>query len=286
MPFSLGRFRLHELRDADLSLDGGAMFGIVPRTLWEKELPPDAQNRVRLAVRCLLIEDGARRILIDCGVGGDWPARDAERLGLQAPGQAFHDALRAAGCAPDDVTDLILTHLHLDHGGGLVRADASGELKLAFPNATVHLQRRNWAWAQTPSERDRASYRKERFLPLSGSGKLHLLEGPEELFPGISLVPSEGHTPGLQLVLVQDEGQGLLFASDVVPTAAHLRPSWLAAYDLHPMLALEEKKQLLAQALEEDWIVFFEHDPRFAACRLTERDGAVAVRETLSFQGA
>ncbi len=283
MPLALGRFRLHEVRDATISLDGGAMFGIVPKPLWEKRIPADAQNRIPLALRCLLIEDGDRRILVDCGMGDLWDEKERGIYGLDRSVHSLDRGLAAAGTSREAITDVILTHLHFDHAGGVTRRGAGGVPELAFPNATHHLQRRNWKWAHAPTEKDRGSYRRETFAALEASGRLHLVEGPTELFEGVHLVVSEGHTVGLQLVQVEDAGQSVLFGSDVIPTSAHLRPAWVAAYDLYPLTAIEEKKQLLAQALEEDWIVFFEHDPDVAACRVIEKDGEVVMGEAVAF---
>ena len=172
---------------------------------------------------------------------------------------------------------MVLTHLHFEHAGGTTRDGA-----LAFPNATYHLQRRHWKWAHQPSEKDAGSFRREDFAALESSGRLHLLEGATELYEGIHLFISEGHTVGLQLVRVESGDEALVFCGDLVPTTAHLRPTWVAAYDLYPLTVIEEKTQLLAQALEERWILFLEHDPVVAACRLKDGGkGMVMVDEVI-----
>lgn len=282
-----GRYRLAAVNDGFFGLDGGAMFGVVPRPLWEKQLPPDSKNRVRLALRCLLIIDtqSHRRILVDDGMGDRWDTRHAEMYALDRSLGGLDKALAAHDLGRDDITDVVLTHLHFDHAGGTARR-AEGGHALAFPNATHHLQRRAWTWAQEPSEKDRGSHRPEDYDLLQHEGRLHLLEGETELFPDVDLVVSEGHTVGLQLPRIHGQLGGqdtfLTFCGDIVPTRAHLKPAWVMAYDLYPLTTIEEKKMLLAQTLEADGILFFEHDPDVAACRIGEEDGHPVVRETVA----
>jgi len=278
---SLGRYRLASVLAGTFALDGGAMFGIVPRPLWEKQVPPDSRNRIRLAARCLLAVDseGPRRILVDDGMGDKWDAKRADIYAVE--GRDLDAELARHGVARQDVTDVILTHLHFDHAGGTTRRGAGGRLELAFPNATYHLQRRNWQWAHAPSERDAGSFLAENFEALQHSNRLHLLDGEAELFPGLELIVSEGHTVGQQLPRVHGDGTHLTFCGDVIPTRAHIRVSWVMAYDLQPLTTVEEKKVLLAQALEDDGILFFEHDPDVAACRLGEKEGQPVFREAV-----
>ncbi len=265
---ALGRFQLHAISDGTFALDGGAMFGIVPKPLWEKQFPADDRNRIRLALRCLLVVDGARRILIDDGMGDKWSEKQAGLYGLDHARTTLDGSLAEVGLSRADVTDVILTHLHFDHAGGTTRRAAGGGLELSFPNATHHLQRRNWEWAREPTERDAGSYLADSFELLGRSGRLNLVDGEVELFPGIHVAPSEGHTTALQLVRIEDGGETLVYCADLVPTAAHLRPSWIIGYDLRPLVCVEEKKALLSRALAGRWILFFEHDPRLAACRV------------------
>lgn len=270
MPFELGHLTVHEVRDGTIALDGGAMFGVVPRPLWERLLPPDARNRVHLAMRCMLVLDGKRRILVDDGAGTRWDGRHRDLYGISHEGNLGLDAeLRRAGLTRDDITDVVLTHLHFDHAGGTVR-DEAGQLKLGFPNATYHLQRRHWKWAHQATDKDRGSFRPDDFAPLEKSGQLHLLEGGTELYPGINLFVSEGHTVGLQLVRLEAGDHTLVFCGDLIPTTAHLKSAWVAAYDLYPLTVIEEKKQLLAQAVEEGWYLFLEHDPSVAMCTVKD----------------
>jgi glyoxylase-like metal-dependent hydrolase (beta-lactamase superfamily II) len=269
MPFGFGHLQIHQVRDGTIALDGGAMFGVVPRPLWERHFPPDARNRITLALRCMLVLDGTRRILVDDGIGGRWDGRHRDLYGISHDGLGLDAELARAGVTRDEITDVVLTHLHFDHAGGTTR-DEGGQLRLSFPKATYHLQRRHWNWAHHASEKDRGSFRPDDFALLEQSGRLHLLEGNTELYPGVHLFVSEGHTVGLQLVRLESGDQTVVFCGDLIPTTAHLKAAWVAAYDLYPLTVIEEKKQLLAQAIEEGWHLFLEHDPVVPMC--TVRD--------------
>ncbi|MHB8878078.1 MAG: MBL fold metallo-hydrolase [Myxococcaceae bacterium] len=282
MSLSLGRFTLHEVRDGFFALDGGAMFGVVPKPLWERRQPPDERNRIQLAARCLLIEDGKRKVLVDDGIGQVWDGKHREMYGIDHSRYDLDSELARVGCRHDEVTDVVLTHLHFDHAGGTTRMQG-GELVLSFPKATHHVQRRAWKWAHQPSEKDAGSFRHETFDVLERSGKLHLLEGATELYDGIELFVSEGHSVGLQLVRVADGEQSLVFCGDLVPTSSHLRASWVMAYDLYPLTSIEEKKMLLAQAVEDGSVLFFEHDPIIPACTVKEERGQVVVDRVVPF---
>jgi len=282
MAHRLGRFTLHEIRDGTFALDGGAMFGIVPKPLWQKRHPVDERNRIQLALRCLLIQDGDRRVLVDSGIGTKWDEKHREIYGIDQSVYSLDRDLVRAGCTREEITDVVLTHLHFDHTGGTTRIEG-GERVLSFPRATYHLQRRNWKWAHHPSDKDAGSFRAENFDLLATSGRLHLLEGQVELLPGIELFVSEGHTVGLQLVRVSDGDQTLVFCGDLIPTVSHLRSSWVMAYDLYPLTVIEEKRMILAQAAEEKWTLFFEHDPLVAACTVKEQDGQVVVDQVIAF---
>jgi glyoxylase-like metal-dependent hydrolase (beta-lactamase superfamily II) len=276
----LGRYELHAVRDGTFALDGGAMFGVVPRPLWERKIAPDARNRIPLAARCLLAvdRDAKRVILVDDGMGDKWDAKRVEIYGIDKSAGDLAAGLRRLGFAPEDVTDVVLTHLHFDHAGGTTRPGPAGEPTLSFPRAVHHLQRRNWNWAHGPTEKDQGSFLVENFELLRHSNLLHLVDGAAALFPDVELIVSEGHTVGQQLPRFHDGSTHLTFCGDLIPTAAHLRPSWVMAYDLQPLTTLEEKKVLVAEALEDDGILFFEHDPAIAACRLEERDGQPSFR--------
>lgn len=283
MSLRLGRFTLHEVRDGAFRLDGGAMFGVVPRVRWERTNAPDAQNRIELALRCLLIDAGDRKILVDAGAGNKLSAKLSGQIALDRSRFDLESELARAGVRRDQITDVILTHLHFDHAGGAIRRLEDGSCTLSFPSATYHLQRRNWRWAHQPSERDRGSYLREDFELLERTGRLHLIEGDMELYEGVQICVSEGHTTAMQLVRVQGDGQEVVFCGDLVPTASHLKPHHVMAYDLRPLTSLEEKKLLLAQAVEDGAILFFCHDPQAAACRVRDVEGAVEAGELVAF---
>ncbi|MEO0814497.1 MAG: MBL fold metallo-hydrolase [Myxococcota bacterium] len=280
---NFGRFQIAAVDGGSFALDGGAMFGIVPRPLWEKQVRPDARNRITLATRCLLVVDNSaatrRVILVDSGIGDKFPDKEKEIFDIQLPEGGLKGSLARLGFAPEDVTDLVITHLHFDHVGGATERDKDGVYRPTFPNATVHVQRRMWKWAEHPTEKDAGSFRPDTYEALAG--KLHLLDGPTEIVPDFGLIVSEGHTVGQQLPLIDGGEDGkMLYCGDVVPTRAHIRLPWIMGYDLYPLTTLEEKKLLLAQALDESWILFFEHDFDVPACRLTERNGTAVAGET------
>ncbi|MBW2702583.1 MAG: MBL fold metallo-hydrolase [Deltaproteobacteria bacterium] len=263
------------LMDGSFGLDGGGMFGIVPRSLWGRSHEPDEANRITMALRCLLISDGKRHILVDAGIGPRLTPKqqDIYRY-VEAEGGGLIGALARAGLSPDAITDVVATHLHFDHVSGLLMQEGE-DLVPRFPNATVHLQEDAWAWVAGPSDWDRASFFHRDFAVWEEKMRLHLLQGDQEIAPGVRVQVTHGHTPGHQIVLV-GEGKGcLVFCSDLIPTATHVRLPYIMAYDHRPLLTLEEKEVLLAQAVEENWILVFEHDPLVEACRLVEQGDRV-----------
>jgi glyoxylase-like metal-dependent hydrolase (beta-lactamase superfamily II) len=279
----VGRYEITSIVDAHFAADGGALFGIVPRPLWERQARPDGRNRVRLASRCLVARDrDARRVvLVDCGLGDKLDEKRADRFAIDRSGGGLDAGLARLRLSRADVTDVLLTHLHFDHAGGVTLRGAAGRLELAFPRATHHLQRRAWQHAHAATERDAGSFLAEDFEPLAHSNQLHLVEGEAQLFPDVDLIVSEGHTPGQQLPRFRGDGCHVTYCGDVIPTHAHLRPSWLMAYDLLPVTTLEEKKVLMAEALEDGGILAFDHDVEMAACRLGEEDGRPVFREAV-----
>ncbi|MEM1042830.1 MAG: MBL fold metallo-hydrolase [Bacteroidota bacterium] len=263
----IGDYTLHEIHAGRLGLDGGAMFGIVPKPLWERRIPADGRNRIPLAMRCLLLEGDGRLVLIDNGVGDKYDAKFGDIYAVDRESSELHGSLAAAGFGADEVTDVILTHLHFDHCGGSTVRDASGSLRVAFPNATFHVQRDHWDWAHR-SPREGASFLPENLDPLEASGQLRLADGPGPVVPGIDALVVNGHTRGQQLLKLSDAEQTLVFVADLIPTAAHLPPLWVMAYDIAPLDTLAEKTSLLEQAAQEEWLLFFEHDTEIATARV------------------
>ncbi len=277
----LGRWEVAAIQDGTFALDGGSLFGIVPRSLWAKQAPPDPQNRVRLAARCLLAvdADGRRRVLVDDGIGTGWEPAWGARYGVDQSGGGLEAGLRAHGLSRSDITDVVLTHLHFDHAGGTVRPGPGGRPEIGFPRATIHVQRRAWQWAQAPTEHDRAAFRPECFELLTHSSQLHLVDGEVEVLPGILSVPSPGHVPFHQSILVRDGGESACFLGDIVPTSAHLPAAWIMGYDLEPLVTLATKKALLARAAREAWQLVFEHDAAVARAGVVS-DGGQAYSPT------
>lgn len=279
----IGRWEVASLTDAAFALDGGAMFGVVPRTRWQEVARPDAAHRVPLAFRCVLARDRAakRVVLVDAGPGDKWSRERAERHALsRTPETGLDAALARLGLGREAVTDVIVTHLHLHHAGGVTRRTPAG-LALSFPRAVHHVQRRHWHHAHAPSEKDAGSFLAEDFELLAHSDQLHLVDGEAELFPDFELVVSEGHTVAQQLPRFRGDGTHVTCCGDLVPTRAHLEPSWVTSYDLQPVTSIEEKRVLLAEALEDGGVLALAHDPAMPACRLGEREGHPVFQEAV-----
>jgi glyoxylase-like metal-dependent hydrolase (beta-lactamase superfamily II) len=265
---ALGRFRIHALEAGLQRLDGGAMFGVVPKPLWEKRIPADERNRIPLAMRCLLVETPDALVLVETGLGNKENEKFRDIYGVDnaaSEGSGFPDRLQeavaAAGFSPADVTVVVDTHLHFDHAGGNTFADGEGRVHLSFPNATYHVQRGEWEWAHRANERTSASYLPHNFDPVMEAGRFVLDEGDAEILPGISVYRTPGHCPGHQSVIVASEGQAACFLADVIPTMAHLPLPWIMGYDVEPLVTLESKRALLRRAVDERWLLVSTHDP-------------------------
>jgi glyoxylase-like metal-dependent hydrolase (beta-lactamase superfamily II) len=278
MATPFGPFRVRSLTAGRFAIDGGVAFGVVPRALWARQIEPDDQGRVAMVSRILVVDRGDRRLLLDAGPGQAWSEKPRSLYRIEE-GPDLPTLLQEAGIDPASITDVVLSHLHWDHASGVVRFDEAGELTLALPQAVHHVQRRNWRWASAPSEYDRRAYRLQDLRCLERSGRLHFVEGETELFEGVHLITCEGHTVGQQVVRIGGGERTLLYCADIIPTAAHLSAAWGLAYDLYPLTLIEEKKQLLAEALVEGWVLAFPHDPRLAACTLREVDGRVTIAD-------
>jgi glyoxylase-like metal-dependent hydrolase (beta-lactamase superfamily II) len=265
---TLGDFRIHALEAGLQRLDGGAMFGVVPKPLWERRIPADARNRIPLALRCLLVETRDELVLIETGLGNKEGDKFMEIYGVEnaaSPGSGAADrlqeAVRHAGFSPADVTVVVNTHLHFDHAGGNTFRDAEGQVRLSFPSARYHVQRGEWEWAHRANERTQASYLPHNFDPVMEAGRLELAEGEGEIVPGIGTILTPGHCPWHQSVLVRSGGETACFLADVLPTMAHLPLPWIMGYDVEPLVTLESKRALLPRAAEEGWLLVSTHDP-------------------------
>ncbi len=279
----VGRLTVHAIHAGVQQLDGGAMFGVVPRPLWERKVPPDARNRIPLAMRCLLVEHDDGLVLVDAGIGNKDDARFREIYGVANAGAGgrtwLEDGLRALGHAPEDVRLVINTHLHFDHAGGNTYRDEDGTVRLAFPNARYVVQRGEYVYATHPNERTAASYLTPNVAPVEAAGRFDLIEGEVVIVPGIRALPTPGHVPHHQSVLVESEGEVACFLGDVVPTSAHLPLPWIMGYDVEPLVTLESKRWLLARAAADDWAVVFEHDPVVAWGRVVHDGRQYALRD-------
>jgi glyoxylase-like metal-dependent hydrolase (beta-lactamase superfamily II) len=263
----VGDYTLSPIETGTLRLDGGAMFGIIPRPLWEKQMPPDTRNRITLAMRCLLIQGNDRNILVDCGVGDKYSPRFAELYAVNHTEHTLLASLEAKGLSPEDITDVVLTHLHFDHCGGATRYDGDAVVP-TFPNAKYVVQLEQFEHATSPNARERASFLEENFMPLREAGQLEIFKGPKEPWPGIELKVVSGHTLGQQPVVIRGE-ESVLYCADLVPTSAHIPAVWIMGYDIYPLRAMTEKQAILTQAVQENWTLFFEHDPFTTACKVT-----------------
>lgn len=264
----IGAYELKAVPTGEFGLDGGAMFGTVPKVLWEKTNPTNEQNQIQMEARALLLKGPERTVLIDTGNGGDFVEKYGEKLGsnfskmygVKKGSPNLIDSLKTHDVNPEDVTDVILTHLHFDHAGGSTRA-LNGKIVPTFPNAKYYAQKENLITAREPNIRERASYLPANFQPLLDAGVLNLLDGPTEVDPYISTVLSYGHTRAHQMVKITDGKTTVVYCGDVVPTSTHVRLAWIMGYDLDPLRIIEEKKELLHQATEGQWYLYFEHDP-------------------------
>jgi glyoxylase-like metal-dependent hydrolase (beta-lactamase superfamily II) len=277
----LGDWTFRAFEDGRFRLDGGSMFGVVPRVMWEKEHPADDSNRIVLALRCLLAENGDRRILVDTGMGDRWDEKSRRIYDIdRRPGQLVAE-LAAAGVAPESITDVVLTHLHFDHTGGALR-EGEGGLTPTFGQARTWVQEQHWNWAHNPTERDRASFRPEDFAALAATGRLELVDGVQEILPGVQVRPIHGHTPGQQMVEFHTGEGVVVYCADLIPFASQVHAPWIMGFDLNPLLTLNEKKEFLSRAVEDRYVLVFEHDPRIEACTVRFADGKFRVDETFS----
>ncbi|MBW3629397.1 MAG: MBL fold metallo-hydrolase [Gemmatimonadetes bacterium] len=266
---TLGDFRIHALEAGLQRLDGGAMFGVVPKPLWESRIPADERNRIPLALRCLLVETADELVLIETGIGNKENEKFIRIYGVEnaaPPGYAdapdrLQAAVRAAGFSPDDVGVVVNTHLHFDHAGGNSYRDGAGEVRLSFPGARYVVQRGEWEYAHWRNERTQASYLRDNFDPVRTAGALDLVEGDVEVVPGISTLRTPGHVPHHQSVRVRSGGETACFVADLIPTMAHLPLPWIMGYDVEPLVTLESKRALLERAEEERWLLVSTHDP-------------------------
>ncbi|TET35654.1 MAG: MBL fold metallo-hydrolase [Planctomycetota bacterium] len=275
----IGPYQLTAIDAGRFRLDGGSMFGSIPKTIWERVFPADEKNRITLALRTLLVRGEGRTILCEIGIGDKWTDRERDIYGIDGSNEKLLSALSDHNVSPDDVTDIIISHLHFDHAGGLTDKRPGNTLVPTFPEARVHIQRKNREWALAQNEREQASYLLDNITPIEEAGLLELHDGPGELFPGIDIMVADGHTRGMQMARISDGSTTLVFVADLIPTRAHIRLPFIMGFDIEAIRTLEEKKQFLTSAAAEGWILFFTHDPDIAACRAESKDGDFVLSE-------
>lgn len=264
--------KLHAIETGNFKLDGGAMFGVVPKPIWQRTNPADEKNRIDMAMRCLLIEDENRLILVDNGIGKKYDDKFAGIYGLDYSAHTLDRSLEKLGFHKSDVTDVILTHLHFDHCGGSTEWHPIKERhEVAFENAHFWVQRSHLAWALNPNPREKASFFTENIQPIMDSGQLRLLDGESELFPGIQLKVVNGHTEAQQLPLINYKGRQILFAADLIPTFGHLPLPYVMGYDVRPLVTMKERGEFLPWLVKDEVVLFYEHDP-YHECGTVKRN--------------
>jgi len=278
-PLTLGDIRLTLLHDGPFRLDGGAMFGVVPRTMWEKASPPDDRNRIQLAMRPLLVEGEWGRLLVDCGAGDKMSPKQRDIYGLDRS-CALDQALADVNLTAADIDIALATHLHFDHFGGATALEA-GAVVPRFPNARYRIRTAEWEDATHPHERNRASYLQEDFVPLREAGVADFYDGDQAIVPGVRVLRTGGHTGQHQIVYIESGGRTAVFVADLIPTVAHIQDPWIMAYDLFPMETLAFKQRFIRDASDGEILILYEHDPHVAAGYIRERNGKRVVETVL-----
>ena len=276
--------KLHTINTGNFKLDGGAMFGVVPKSIWNKTNPPDEKNLCPWAMRCLLIEEGDKLILIDNGIGNKQDAKFFRHFDLHGD-DTLEKSLNSLGFSSDDVTDMFLTHLHFDHCGGSIKFknDKSG-FEPAFKNATYWSNAQHWEWATKPNPREKASFLKENILPIQESGQLKFIEEGVELFPFFKILFTRGHTDAMMIPHIIYKDKTIVFMADLLPSTGHIPLAYVMGYDTRPLLTLTEKEKFLNEAADKNYILFLEHDNYNECCTVQQTERGVRLNETFSLK--
>ncbi|MDZ7718861.1 MAG: MBL fold metallo-hydrolase [Balneolaceae bacterium] len=283
-PTVFGNFELYPIEAGRFMLDGGAMFGVVPKTLWSKQIPADEKNRIPMGMRCLLIKskETEKIYLVDNGSGDKFSDKMSSIYGLDYDHSDLLSSLEKCGVTPIDITDMVFTHLHFDHCGGTTSYNQSGEIEERFPNATYHINKRHWQTATNPNAREKASFFSENIDPIKKSGRLNLVDDHHKFERGFETLPMDGHTTGQQLPVLSDGETTMIYAADLIPTFAHLPLPWVMGYDMKPIQTLKEKESFLNQAVDENWYLFLEHDATHEVITVQKENGKFLLKDTLS----
>lgn len=275
--------QLYKIETGNLKLDGGAMFGVVPKSIWQKAYPADENNLCNWSMRCLLITDGDRKILIDNGIGDKQDEKFLKHYHLNGD-DTLEKSLANHGLTKDDITDMVLTHLHFDHCGGSIEKVGDNEYKPAFKNATYWVSKPQWAWATHPNRREKASFLKENIFPIEESGQLNLVENEGEIMPNINVKFYNGHTDGQMIPFINCNGKTVVFMADLLPSAAHVPMPYIMAYDTKPLVTLKDKESFFMEAIENNLILFLEHDLYNECCTLENTEKGPQVKETFKLE--
>ncbi|MCD6566512.1 MAG: MBL fold metallo-hydrolase [Bacteroidales bacterium] len=276
--------KLFPVHISDFKLDGGAMFGVVPKILWQKKYPCDENNYCNWALRSLLFDNGKQRIMVDNGYGDKQDEKFFSFVHLHG-GYGLEGALEKYGYKPEDITDMVISHLHYDHCGGGVKNSSTGTgFEMVFPNATYWVSKQQWEWALNPNKREAASYLEENILPMQESGQLKFIEDNIELYPGFKVRLYNGHTTGQIIPFISYQDKTVVYMADLIPSSAHVNLAWNMSYDVQPLITLKEKEQFLEEAYENDYILFLEHDAYNECCTIEKTKKGYRVKETFTLE--
>ena len=267
----IGQYTLYSIETSEFGLDGGAMFGIIPKPLWEKESPADEMNRIGMVTRSLLLVSDSRKILIDTGNGTKWDEKYKKIYNIDTSRYNIESSLAKYGFTATDITDVFCTHLHFDHVGGNTKIE-DGKIVPTFPNAKYWVSQENWNLANHPSQKDSGSFMEIDWKVLAENGMIEIVDGQESFIDGIEPYLTYGHTTGLMHPVISDANRSVFYGADIFPMVAHIPVPWVMAYDIHPVVTVQEKERLLSKIVNENWVLFFEHDPNIQACTI-HQDG-------------
>lgn len=282
-PLEIGNLELYPVETGRFMLDGGAMFGVVPKTLWSRLIPADEKNRIPMAMRCMLIKSKATQkiYLVDNGCGEKFSEKMTKIYSLDYNHSELHSSLKACGVTTEDITDMVFTHLHFDHCGGTTAYTDDGSLKHVFPNAQYHVNEQHWQTALHPNKRETASFFDENIQLIKESGRLNLIKDNHQFEDGFSTITVNGHTEGQQLPVFSDENKTIVYAADLLPTFAHVPLPWVMGYDMAPLATLKEKEEFLEKAVVNNWYLYLEHDATHEVITISKENGKFSMKDSL-----